>query len=86
MIENPILKNTVNKDSKLKEIIVNYVGNILKPDKEEVTMEMIIEIFSKEFPELLLTLCEERYMIGFIEGIDYVNQFNNPSEEKKEND
>ena len=41
-------------DGELKELIIEYVGNKLKPDNDEVTMEMAIGVIAEEFPELLL--------------------------------
>lgn len=82
MIENTDLKNKVNKTNGLKQLIVDYVGNKINPEKEEITLEMVIEIFSQEFPELLLTSAEENRMIGFMEGIDYVNQFKEKKSDK----
>ena len=54
----------VQRDSELKEWVVNYVGN-KKSETDEVTVEMVIEIFAEEFPEFLLVLAEENYFRGY---------------------
>ena len=39
-MKNPdLLKEVTPTESELKEIIVNYVGNTIAPDTEEVTVE-----------------------------------------------
>jgi len=57
-------------DGELKELIIEYVGNKLKPENDEVTMQMAINTIAEEFPELLLTVAEENYLRGYEEGID----------------
>ena len=37
--ENPDLQKTVEKDTPLKEWVVDYVGNKLGPEEDEVTLE-----------------------------------------------
>ena len=65
-IENPTLKEAVDTDTELKEWLVNYVGQNLDPNNEngEVTVEMIVETVSKEFPEFLLGVAEENWVRG----------------------
>ena len=63
--ENPVLKETVTKDSEIKEWLVNYVGDRHKPENDEVTVEMIVETVGKEFPEFLLVLAEENWIRGY---------------------
>jgi hypothetical protein len=64
-IQNPTLKETVTKDSPLKEMFVNYVGKQLHPDKESVTVEDVVEVLSKEFPEFLMVVAEENFIRGY---------------------
>ena len=45
-----LLKEVVPTESELKEIIVNYVGNVIQPECDEVTVEHVIEVFSDQFP------------------------------------
>ena len=54
----------VQKNSELKEWLVDYVGN-KKSETDEVTVEMIVEVFAEDFPEFLLVLAEENYFRGY---------------------
>lgn len=68
--ENPDLKETVGSDTPLKEMIVNYIGEQLQPENGEVTVEMIVEIFAKEFPEFLLAVAEENWIRGYHQAFE----------------
>ena len=64
--KSPELDKTLNsKDSELKEILVNYIGNKLDPDTDDITVEMAVEVLADEFPELLLALAEENFIRGY---------------------
>jgi hypothetical protein len=67
--ENPELKSEVKKDTRLKEWLVDYVGNSLKPENGNVTVEMIVEVMSKEFPEFLLAVAEENFIRGYEQAL-----------------
>ena len=47
--ENEDRHEVVAPQNELKEWIVNYVGNKIATD-ENVTVEMIVEVFAAEFP------------------------------------
>ena len=64
---NPILSMVVEKDSELKDYLVQYVGT--KLDQENVTVEMITEVMATEFPEFVLALAEENWIRGYEQGI-----------------
>ena len=64
-----LLKEITPSESELKEIIINYVGNTLNPDSEEITVEQIIEVFSEQFPEFLLALAEENWVNGYTQAL-----------------
>ena len=67
----------VKNDTKLKELIVNYVGEQLHPLKPEVTVEDIVNIFADEFPEFLMTVAEENWVRGYQQAlvdVDYGRQ------------
>ena len=66
--ENPMLAMAVDKDSKLKEMLVEYVG--AKLDKEEVTVHMIVETLAAEFPEFVFAFAEENFLRGYQLGLD----------------
>ena len=63
--KNPDLLLPVVKDSKLKKLIINYVGEQLAPEKDEINVEMVIKIMADEFPEILLAIAEENFIRGY---------------------
>jgi len=63
----------VKNDTKLKELIVNYVGKQLHPITPEVTVEDVVNIFADEFPEFLLVVAQENFLRGYTSGIDDAN-------------
>lgn len=72
---NDILENTealqiVLRDTKLKEMIVDFVGEDLKPENDEVTVENIIEVFADQFPEFLLIVAEENWVNGYTQALN----------------
>ena len=60
----------VNDDTKLKELIVNYVGEQLHPLKLEVTVEDIVNIFADEFPDFLMVVAQENFLRGYTTGLE----------------
>jgi len=66
--QNPILSMQVEKDSELKEYLVEYVGT--KFDKESVTVNMIAETLASEFPEFVYAMAEENFIRGYELGIE----------------
>jgi len=44
---------------------VDYVGEQLDPENDEVNVEMIIEVVAREFPEFLLPIAEENFIRGY---------------------
>jgi hypothetical protein len=77
---NPDLTREVTPtESELKEIIVNYVGSIKNPDNDEITVEDVVDIFSQQFPELLLVIAEENWVNGYSQALNdmrYLEQEN----------
>jgi len=72
-MENEILNKVVlPKESKLKDIIVDYVGENKNPENDEVTVEHIVEIFAEEFPEFLLAIAEENWVNGYTQALNDV--------------
>lgn len=62
-------KNVVQKDNPMKEWLIDYVGNKLNPENGEVTVEMIVEAMSKEFPEFLLLIAQENWLRGYQQAL-----------------
>ena len=67
---NPMLALAVNKDTDLKEYLVEYVGS--KLDKEEVTVNMIAEVLALDFPEFVFAFAEENFLRGYQLGLEDV--------------
>ena len=67
--ENPDLHVAVSKENEMKKWLVNYVGEKLQPENDEVNVEMIIEVMAKEFPEFLLVIAEENFIRGYQQGL-----------------
>ena len=68
-VDNPTLKEVVQKDSPLKDWLVDYVGQQKKPKNGDVTVEMIVEVIAKEFPEFLMVVAEENFIRGYEQAI-----------------
>lgn len=80
-MKNPdLLKEVVPTESELKEIVVNYVGNTLNPDTEEVTVEDIVNVFAEQFPEFLLALAEENWINGYTQALSDSKSISAPIE------
>jgi len=66
-----VQKNTIVKkqESKLKDMIVDFVGNKKNPTNDEVTIEHITDVFTEEFPEFLLVMAEENWINGYTQAL-----------------
>ena len=60
----------VQNESKLKELIVNYVGEQLHPLNPDVPVEDIVNIFADEFPEFLMVVAQENFLRGYKTGLE----------------
>ena len=69
MKNSDLLKEVVPTETELKEIIVNYVGNKINPDSDEITVENIIDVFAEQFPEFLLAVAEENWINGYTQAL-----------------
>ena len=70
---NPTLKESVEPDNDLKNMLVEYVGEKVNPQDQNVTVEMIIEVLADEFPEFVLALAEENWIRGYQQGLEDVH-------------
>jgi hypothetical protein len=68
--ENTTLKETVEPENDLKNLLVEYVGEKLNPENLDITVEMIVEIVAKEFPEFLLAIAEENFIRGYQQALE----------------
>ena len=62
-------KEIIPTESELKDIIVNYVGNRLNPEEDEITVECVIKVFAEQFPEFLLAVAEENWINGYTQAL-----------------
>ncbi len=69
-MKNPeLLKEVVPTESELKQIVTNYVGKVLNPKEDEITVEQVINVFATEFPEFLLVVAEENWINGYTQAL-----------------
>jgi|7_EtaG_2_1085326.scaffolds.fasta_scaffold131000_2 hypothetical protein len=68
------LENIVVPNSSLKKMVINYVGQIVKPLDDEVTVEMVISVLADEFPEVIMPLAEENWMRGYEQALADVDK------------
>ena len=76
-VENETLKEVVKVDNDLKELIVDYVGNKIQPENDEVTLEMVISVLASEFKELVLSMAEENWIRGYQQALVDVDEGEN---------
>ena len=81
---NEELENEVQTDSQLKELIVNYVGTKKSPENDEVTLQLVLDTFSEEFPEFVLPLAEENFIRGYNQALFDIDQGNKAMQELEE--
>jgi hypothetical protein len=74
--QNPILQEVIHKDSPMKEMILQYVGQTYNPSDGNVTVAMIVDIMAAEFPEFVLAVAEENYFRGYEQALDDATNFN----------
>lgn len=73
-----------DKETPLKDFIVEYVGQKLSSG-EEVTVEMIVEVMAEEFPEFLMLVAEENWIRGYEQALDDVSEGERLMKESNEN-
>tara|TARA_Y100000310_G_scaffold25221_1_gene24150 strand:- start:123 stop:488 length:366 start_codon:yes stop_codon:yes gene_type:complete len=67
--ENPTLTEEVKSDNELKTWLINYVGEKKNPQDDRVTVEMVIETLSEDFPEFLMAFAEENWVRGYHQAL-----------------
>ena len=80
-----ISQKTVEKENELKTFLIDYVGEREKPENDEVTVEMIVNIMAKEFPEFVLTVAEENWIRGYQQAMVDVEVGERLIEQEEEN-
>lgn len=72
--ENPDLLLPVDPVNPMKAWLVNYVGDKLQPENDEVNVEMIIRVMADEFPEFLMPVAEENFIRGYRQAMADMEQ------------
>lgn len=83
---NPDLANLVEKDSELKDMIVGYVGNKLNPEDDQVTLQMVLEVVSQEFPSFVMPIAEENWVRGYRQALADVEEGERLVNEERESE
>lgn len=73
--ENVDLFKVISDDNGLKKVLIEYVGEKLQPENNEVTVEMVIGTLAEEFPELILIIAEENFVRGYQQAAQDIKQF-----------
>ena len=73
-LEKTVMDNS-DTTTELRDYIVDYVGNLLNPEDNQVTVEMIINVLADELPEVVLPLVEENYIRGYEQGLEDLRYF-----------
>ena len=56
-------------ENDLKNMLVEYVGEKADPEDGLVTVELIVDVMSKEFPEFVLAMAEENWLRGYQQAL-----------------
>jgi len=75
--QNPVLMEMPIPDTELKRWLIDYVGSQHSPNNGDVTVEMIIETVSSEFPEFLLAVAEENFFRGYEQALTDLQEAQN---------
>tara|TARA_R100000664_G_C2741011_1_gene129504 strand:+ start:599 stop:898 length:300 start_codon:yes stop_codon:yes gene_type:complete len=79
---NPLLAMPVTPDNKLKGWLVDYVGQKLTPENDEVTVNMIAEVLATDFPEFAFAYAEENFLRGYQLGLEDAGKICTPEAEQ----
>lgn len=80
--DNELEQKVVDKETPLRELFVQYIGNKLKPENGEITVEMCVEVLAEEFPDFLLLVAQENFIRGYRQCL--ADMENAKNEEKSE--
>ena len=69
------MTKVIEPTNPLQELFINYVGNKLKPEDDEVTVDMCIQVLAEEFPDFLAPVAEQNFFIGYNQAIRDTQQF-----------
>jgi hypothetical protein len=78
--ELDFVTDSVTTENPMKEWLVNYVGDKIKPDNGGVTLQMIVDVMADEFPDFVLALAQENWLRGYQQAL-YDVDYSPPSTE-----
>ena len=70
---NPLLDKQVEsteEDNEFKNFVINFTGQEHQPENGDVTVEMIVETLTNNFPEVIMVLAEENFIRGYSQALD----------------
>ena len=67
--ENPDLLVAIQPENEMKTWLVNYVGEKLQPESDQINVEMIIKVMAEEFPEFLMPIADENFIRGYRQAV-----------------
>ena len=79
-----IERQVIKRENDLKDLIVDFVGSKLNPERDEVTIEHIAKVFSEDFPELVIAMAEENWRNGYTQALNDVDYVKNKMKEQNE--
>lgn len=68
-LKDESIHQKIEKITPIKEWLVTYVGNKVKPENMEVDVNMIVNVLAEEFPEFLLVIAEENFFRGYNQAL-----------------
>lgn len=80
--DNELQQKVVDKETPLRELFVQYIGNKLKPENGEITVEMCVDVLAEEFPDFLLLVAQENFLRGYKQCL--ADMENSANEQKSE--
>lgn len=75
-IKEDIKKMEVKTDNQLRQMFVDYVGEKKNPEDGKVTVEMVISVLADEFPEFVLAMAEENFLLGYKQAFSDMEKWN----------
>ncbi len=59
-----------NQSENFQELFLEYVGTKLKLESPEITVEMVLEVLTAEFPDVVMALASENFLRGYAQATD----------------
>jgi hypothetical protein len=86
LTKNNSLGLPVEATNKLKKLLIKYTEEVLQPENQDVTLEMILMVLASQFPDLVLSLAEENFIRGYDQAFADMEKFQKDMENNKNNE